>query len=88
MYQEEVVLYAVPRSRSGRKARRLLKRKGYAFEEIDVSVDETLLAVSEATGKQILLPLVFLGGRLVGGIDEIKALERSGDLDRLVQGRV
>jgi hypothetical protein len=29
-----------------------------------------------------------LGGRLVGGLDEIEALERSGDLDRLVRGRV
>ena len=65
MYQEEVVLYAVSRSRSCRRARRLL-----------------------ATGKTILLPLVFLGGRLVGGLDEIVALERSGDLERLVRGRV
>ena len=89
MYQEEVVLYAVSRSRSCRRARRLLRRKGYAFEEIDVGVDEGLLvSLSEVTGKKILLPLVFLGGRLVGGLDEIVALERSGDLERLVRGRV
>ena len=89
MYQEEVVLYAVSRSRSCRRARRLLRRKGYAFEEVDLGVDEALLgSLGEATGKTILLPLVFLGGRLVGGLDEIVALERSGDLERLVRGRV
>ena len=89
MYQEEVVLYAVSRSRSCRRARRLLRRKGYAFEEVDLGVDEALLvSLGKATGKTILLPLVFLGGRLVGGLDEIVALERSGDLERLVRGRV
>ena len=61
MYQEEVVLYGVARSRSCRRARRLLKRKGYAFEEIDVGTEERLLvSLSEATGKTILQPLVFL----------------------------
>jgi glutaredoxin 3 len=89
MYQEEVVLYAMSRSRSSRRARRLLRRKGYAFEEVDIGDDECLLVnLGEATGKTILLPLVFLGGRLVGGLDEIEALERSGDLERLVRGTV
>jgi glutaredoxin 3 len=89
VYQEEVVLYAVARSRACRRARRLLRRKGYAFEEVDVGADEGLLvSLSAATGKKLLLPLVFLGGRLVGGLDEIQALEHSGDLDRLVRGRV
>ena len=89
MYQEEVVLYGVTRSRSCRRVRRLLRRKGYAFEEIDVGFDEGLLvSLGEATGKKVLLPLVFLGGRLVGGLDEIEALERSGDLERLVRGIV
>ena len=89
MCQEEVVLYGVPSSRSCRRARRLLRRKGYAFEEVDVGVDEGLLvSLSEVTGKKILLPLVFLGGRLVGGLNEIEALERSGNLERLMRGRV
>ena len=89
MYQEEVVLYDVPSSRSCLRSRRLLRRKGYSFEEVDVGVDEGLLvSLSEVTGKNILLPLGFLGGRLVGGLDEIEALERSGNLERLVRGRV
>lgn len=88
MYQEEIVIYARARSRSCRRARRILERKGYAFEAIDVGADEKLRArLIETTGRTAV-PLVFLGGRLVGGLDEIEALDRSGDLDRLVRGRV
>jgi hypothetical protein len=52
MYQEEVVLYGVACSRSCLRARRLLRRKGYAsFEEVDVGVEEGLLvSLSEVTG--------------------------------------
>ena len=87
MYQEEIVFYARSRSRSCRRARRLLERKGYAFEEVDAGDDGLRVSLIEATGRKTL-PLVFLGGRLVGGLGEVQALEHSGDLDRLVRGRV
>ena len=88
MYQEEILFYARSRSRSCRRARRLLESKGLAFEEVDVGGDEGLrVGLIESTGRTEV-PLVFLGGRLVGGLGEILALEHSGDLDRLVRGRV
>lgn len=88
MYQEEIVIYARARCRQCRRARRILKRKGYAFETVDVEGDEVLHArLAETAGKK-KVPLIFLGGRLVGGLEDIEALERSGDLDRLVRGRV
>ena len=87
MYQEEILVYATARSRSCRRARRLLERGGYAFEEVDVCDDGLRVSLIEATGRKTL-PLVFLGGRLVGGLGEIEALEHSGDLERLVRGRV
>jgi glutaredoxin 3 len=87
MYQEEIVLYARARSRPCRRARRLLERRGYAFEEVDVGDDGLRVNLIEATGRKTL-PLVFLGGRLVGGLGEIMTLEHSGELDRLVRGRV
>ena len=88
MYQEEIVIYAEARSRQCRRARRILERKGYAFEAVDVGGDEELRArLTETTGKRGV-PLIFLAGRLVGGLADIEALERSGDLDRLVRGRV
>ena len=87
MYQEEILVYATARSRSCRRVRRLLERRSYAFEEVDVCDDGLRVSLIEATGRKTL-PLVFLGGRLVGGLGEIEALEHSGDLERLVRGRV
>jgi glutaredoxin len=67
MHQEEFVLYASARSRSCRRARRLLERGGYAFEEVDLEGDEGLrVSLIENTGRPAV-PLVFLEGRLVGG---------------------
>ncbi len=83
----QLALYATARSRSCRRARRLFERKGYAFEEVDVCDDGLRVSLIEDTGRTTL-PLVFLDGRLVGGLGEIQALEHSGDLDRLVRGRV
>jgi glutaredoxin 3 len=88
MDQEEIVIYARVRSRSCRRVRRLLERKGYAFEEIDVGDDEELRARLVETTGRTAVPLVFLGGRLVGGLEEIEALDSSGELDRLLRGRV
>jgi len=34
------------------------------------------------------LPAIFVDGRPEGGFGDIKALERSGNLDRLVRGEV
>jgi len=87
VHQEEIMLYARTRSRSCRRAKRLLERRGYAFEEVDVCDDGLRVSLIETTGWKTL-PLVFLGGRLVGSLGEIEALEHSGDLERLVRGRV
>jgi glutaredoxin-related protein len=34
------------------------------------------------------VPQLFIAGRLVGGFETVRALDRSGDLDRLVRGVV
>jgi glutaredoxin 3 len=60
------------------------KRKGYDFEVIDATGDEELRAwLAEATGRETV-PQIFIDDNPVGGYDDIKALERSGELARLV----
>jgi glutaredoxin 3 len=69
------------------RAKRLLKRQGYPFEEVDVGGDEELSSrLVEATGRKTV-PLIFLGGRLLGGFEELRALARSGDLKHLLGER-
>ena len=67
------------------RAKALLRSKGVAFEEIDVTDDPELRAkmVKRAGGRRTV-PEIFINGEIIGGCDELFALERSGELDRLL----
>jgi glutaredoxin 3 len=67
------------------RAKVLLKSKGVKFEEIDVTDDPDLRAkmVVLAGGRQTV-PEIFINGEIIGGCDELYALERSGQLDKLL----
>jgi len=66
-------------------AKALLKRKGVAFEEIDIAAnwerrDEM---ISRAHGK-VTVPQIFIGGVHIGGHDDLQKMERAGALDPLL----
>lgn len=66
-------------------AERLLKQKGLAFEEIDATGKPELRQwLVEASGGRTTLPQIFIDGKPIGGYDDLKALERSGELDLLL----
>ncbi len=67
------------------RAKALLKDKGVAFEEYDISMggpkrDEML---SRAPGRTTV-PQIFIGDSHIGGSDDLAALERQGKLDPLL----
>lgn len=67
------------------KAKRLLKRKGVAFEEHKIDGDDQArAAMIERTGGPKSVPQIFIEDAHVGGCDDLHALERSGELDRLL----
>lgn len=68
-------------------AKRLLKKKGVNFSEIDVSRDPTLKQkmMARANGRHTV-PQIFIGQTHVGGCDELLALERAGKLDPMLAG--
>jgi glutaredoxin 3 len=60
----------------------LLKRKGVAFEEINLDGrDDELQALRERTGLRTV-PQIFIGEEMVGGFTELAALDSSGELDQ------
>ena len=65
-------------------AGRLLKKKGVDFEEINVGRDHERRAWLLETTGQHTVPQIFIGGRPIGGCDELHALESSGELDELL----
>jgi glutaredoxin 3 len=68
------------------RAKRLLDKKGVAYEEIDVEGDdEARMRLTEQTGRRTV-PQIFIGEHHVGGSDDLHALEEQGKLDALLAG--
>lgn len=63
----------------------LLKKKGVAYEEIDVGFDKHKKQemIQRAKGGQTF-PQIFIGQDHIGGCDDMMALEREGKLDGLL----
>jgi glutaredoxin 3 len=67
------------------RAKNLLKSKGVAFDEIDVTDDDELRArMVEMAGGRRTVPQIFIDGKIVGGFDELRALDLEGKLDSLL----
>ena len=80
----EVIVYRTPFCAHCHRAKALLERKGIPYREVDISGDaERRRWLMETTGRRTV-PQIFIGERSVGGADELYALERSGELDRLL----
>ena len=68
------------------RAKSLLKKKGVEFSEIGVDSDPALRQqMAERSGGARTVPQIFIDGNPIGGSDELVALDRSGELDRLLQ---
>jgi glutaredoxin 3 len=68
------------------RAKRLLEKKGVAYEEIDVERDDQLRVwLAEKTG-QMTVPQIFAGDRSLGGFTDLAALDAAGKLDPILRG--
>ena len=66
-------------------AKRLLTRKGAAFEEINVAGDpDGRRAMSARAGGRTTVPQIFIDDRHIGGCDDLHALDSEGGLDQLL----
>lgn len=68
-------------------ARMLLTKKSVEFEDIvitdDVQKEQEMLTRSGTR----TVPQIFVGDSLIGGFDELYALDKSGELDKLLAGQ-
>ncbi|MBL8605442.1 MAG: glutaredoxin 3 [Myxococcales bacterium] len=66
------------------RAKALLSRKKVAFQEIDVTGDDAQRDwLVETTGRRTV-PQIFINNQPVGGCDDLYALDRAGELDKLL----
>ena len=80
----EVRIYSTPVCPYCVRAKNLLKGKGQAYTEVDVSDDDERAKMIELAGGKRTVPQIFIGDTHVGGYDDLAALERKGELDALL----
>ena len=82
---KQVDIYTSPLCGYCHMAKRLLKQKGVAFNEVNVLGDDAARAkmLERAPGARTV-PQIFIGDLHVGGSDELHALDRAGKLDDML----
>ncbi len=80
----DVVVYAKHYCPYCARAKSLLRDKGVAFNEIEVAFDPDLHSEMIARSGRRTVPQIFIGGRHIGGYDDLAALNKSGELDEIL----
>jgi glutaredoxin 3 len=82
----EIRVYTTPYCPFCIAAKRLLKKKGAAFDEIDVTDPQKRQSMIEIANGKTTVPQIFIGERHIGGFDDLSELEAVGELDPLLAG--
>ena len=80
----KVTIYTRPFCGYCTRALGLLAEKGAPVSEIEVGFDPALRKQMIDRSGRATFPQIFIGERHIGGCDELMALERAGELDRLL----
>ena len=86
MTQPVVTLYVSDWCPYCQRAKNLLTQKQLIFDEINVDDDAKFREEMTARSDRNTVPQIFIGDKHVGGCDDLFALDRSGELDRLIRG--
>jgi len=79
-----VVMYSSPWCGYCAAAKSLLQDKGIDFKDIDVGGDAVRRDEMVGLTGRTSVPQIFIGQQHIGGFDELSALDRQGELDRLL----
>jgi glutaredoxin 3 len=82
--QPKITIYTTPYCPYCHAAKALLKKKGVAFEEIDVQDASLRQQMMLRSSGRRTVPQIFIGEQHVGGSDDIHELDRRGQLDPLL----
>ena len=86
MSQPEITIYTAAWCGYCQRAKRLLQEKNLAFTEIDVEATDGAREEMMARSSRRTVPQIFFGTRHIGGCDDLYALDRSDELDRITLG--
>ena len=82
---KKVVIYTGPMCNFCSAAKHLLNKKEISYEEIDIGYDDKKREemLKKSNGARTI-PQIFIGEKHVGGYVELRALEKDGNLDNLL----
>ncbi len=83
---KNITMYTGPLCNFCEAAKRLFLRNNLKFEEIDISIKDGLRdeMIKKANGKRTI-PQIFFDKDHIGGYQELRALEKSGELKNLIK---
>jgi len=84
LHMAQVVIYTTSYCPYCTGAKSLLRAKEVTFEEIDVTHDPQRRAEMETRSGRFTVPQIFIDGEPIGGYDDARQLDASGELDRLL----
>jgi len=79
-----VVIYTMTTCPYCVAAKKLLKKKGVAFEEVNLDEQPDRWEECEKRSGLQTVPQIFFGARHVGGCEDLQALDKRGELDKLI----
>lgn len=79
-----VVLYSTDYCPYCTRAKMLLSKKNVLFEEVNVEDRPELRSWLVSASGQRTVPQIFVNNRPIGGFTDMAALDRTGELDRLL----
>jgi glutaredoxin 3 len=81
----EVLMYCTAACPFCQAAERLLVQKGASIDKVRVDLQpERRAEMTQKAGGRRTVPQIWIGGRHVGGCDDLYELERKGELDPLL----
>ena len=83
---KNVTVYMGPMCNFCDAAKRLLTKKNIPYKEINIALDEAKREemLKKSNGKRTI-PQIFIEEHHVGGYEELRALEKSGELNNLLK---
>jgi glutaredoxin 3 len=66
------------------RAKQLLERKGLSYQEIRIDLQPELKDEMMRLTDRRTVPQIIVNGQAIGGCDDLYALERAGEFDKLL----
>ena len=82
--EPKIVIYGNASCAYCAAARMLFTKKGFGLDDVMVSGDEEQYAEMEKLTGSRLVPQILINDHIIGGFDELCALDKDGDLERLL----